>query len=66
MAKADPRAAAAMARDFVAFLRDHRRSDGISETWEWFNPDTGRNKNPLYVATVALPYLSLKEVGLLP
>ena len=33
--------------------------------WEWFNPETGKRNNPLYVATVALPYLSLSEAGLL-
>jgi hypothetical protein len=65
MAKTDRDAAAAMARDFVRFLRDHRRADGNSEAWEWFNPATGRQNNPLYVATVALPYVSLKQAGLL-
>jgi len=65
MAKVDRDAAAAMARDYVSFLREHRRSDGISEAWEWFNPDTGRHNNPLYVATVALPHITLKQVGLL-
>ena len=65
IATVDPQAAADMARDFVRFLRDHRRADGTAEAWEWFNPDTGERNNPLYVATVALPYLSLKEAGLL-
>jgi hypothetical protein len=64
--RADPASARAMARDFLAFLRNHRRPDGLPEAWEWFNPDTGRNANPLYVATVALPYASLKEAGLIP
>lgn len=64
--RADPAAARDMARDFVAFLRDHRRSDGTSEAWEWLNPDTGRKANPLYVATVALPYVSLQMAGLIP
>jgi hypothetical protein len=66
LAKVDRAAAAGMTRDFVGFLRDHQRAGGISEVWEWFNPDTGRNANPLYVATVALPYLSLKGAGLIP
>ena len=66
LAKVDRRAAAGMARDFVGFLRNHKRADGIPEAWEWFNPDTGRNANPLYVATIALPYLSLKGAGLIP
>jgi hypothetical protein len=65
MAKADRAAAAAMAREFVTFLREHRRSDGISEAWEWFNPESGTRRNPLYVATVALPYISLKQAELL-
>ena len=61
----DPGAAAGMARDFVAYWRAHMRPDGIIEAWEWANPDTGENSNPLYVASIALPYLSLKEAGLL-
>jgi hypothetical protein len=58
MHQADPQAARDMARDYLHFLR-------TSETWEWFNPDTGKRNNPLYVATVALPYVSLVQAGLL-
>jgi hypothetical protein len=65
MHKHDPSAAAEMARDYIAFLRNHRRPDGLAESWEWFNPETGRNANPLYVATVALPYGCLCEAGLI-
>jgi hypothetical protein len=54
-----------MAQAYVRFLRDNLRPDGMAEAWEWFNPDTGARNNPLYVATVALPYLSMKEAGLL-
>lgn len=65
MGRVDRDAAARMARDYVQFLKAHRRSDGPSEAWEWFNPDTGRNANPRYVATVTLPYVSLRQAGLL-
>ena len=61
----DPKAATDMAKDFIQFLRGKMRADGMAETWEWFNPDTGARNNPLYVATVALPYLCLKNAGLL-
>jgi hypothetical protein len=54
-----------MAKDFIQFLRGKMRADRMAETWEWFNPDTGARNNPLYVATVALPYLCLKNAGLL-
>jgi hypothetical protein len=64
MRHADPASAARMARDYVAFLRNHSRADGTAESWEWFNPDTGRNANPLYVATVGLPYGVLRVSGL--
>ena len=48
MHKYDQAAAAGMARDYIEFLRNHRRADGLPESWEWFNPDTGRNcKSPL-------------------
>ncbi len=63
--RVDPAAAAGMARDFVASLRKNMRLDGTTQAWEWFNPDTGARNNPLYVATVALPYLTLKAAGLL-
>ena len=65
MATVDTSAAASMARDYVRFLRNDLRADGMALAWEWFNPETGKRNNPLYVATVALPYLSLSEAGLL-
>ena len=64
VARVDRSAAVAMAGDYLRFLRDHTRPDGTVEAWEWFNPDTGRRVNPLYVATVALPWLSLQQAGL--
>ncbi len=64
MARVDRDAARAMAAEYIRFLRDHMRLDGTSEAWEWFNPDTGRTANPLYGATVILPWLSLKQAGL--
>ncbi len=64
MHRNDPAAAREMARDFLAFLRGSLRPDGLVQAWEWINPDTGRDANPLYAATVALPYLSLKAAGL--
>ncbi len=63
--RVDPAAAASMARDYIAFLKDDSRPDGTAQAWEWFSPDTGQYINNLYVATVALPYVSLKAAGLL-
>jgi hypothetical protein len=60
----DRDAAAALARDYVGFLRHNLREDGTTQAWEWINPSTGRRVNPLFVASVALPFLSLKETGL--
>ncbi len=37
--------------------------DGMAQAREWLSLD-GENANPLYVATVALPYLALKQIGL--
>lgn len=65
MDRVDHRAAVQMAQAYLHFLKDNLRPDGITDAWEWFNPDTGKHNNPLYVATVALPYLSLKKAGLL-
>ena len=61
----DTEAAREMAGDYIRFLKENLRPDGIAQAWEWFNPDTGEHNNPLYVATVALPYLSLLKAGLL-
>jgi len=58
-------AAVELAQAYIEFLKDNRRPNGMAEAWEWFNPETGKHNNPLYVATVALPYLSLREAGLL-
>jgi hypothetical protein len=63
--KSDPTAAADLAKEHVQFLRDNMREDGMTQAWEWFNPDTGSYANPLYVASVGLPYLSLRKAGLL-
>ncbi len=60
----DQPAARAMARDYIAYLRDNMRPDGMSQAWEWINPDTGKGANPLYVASVTLPYISLVQAGL--
>ena len=65
MYRSDESAAIEMARDYIEFLRKHRRADGLAESWEWFNPDTGKTANPLYVATVGLPYGCLRVSGLL-
>lgn len=65
MHHSDEAAAADMARDYIDFLRKNRRPDGLSQAWEWFNPDTGKTVNPLYVATVALPYGCLRASGML-
>ena len=59
------RVAGEMAQAYIGFLKDNRRPDGMAEAWEWFNPETGQHNNPLYVATVALPYLSLRVAGML-
>jgi hypothetical protein len=63
--RADGAAARAMARDYIAFLRTGLGPDGSAQAWEWFNPDTGKRNNPQYVATVALPYVTLLHAGLL-
>jgi hypothetical protein len=65
MYKVDPKAATEMATEYVQFLRNNMRPDGMTTAWEWFNPDTGEHANPLYGASVALPYIVLKNAGLL-
>jgi alpha-L-fucosidase 2 len=57
----DPVAARDLVREYVEFLRNSVGPDGTSESVEWFNPDTGAKANPLYVATVALPWIVLRK-----
>jgi hypothetical protein len=64
LARVDRDTARAMAAGYIGFLRAHTRPDGTAEAWEWFNRGTGRAVNPLYAATVALPWLSLRTAGL--
>ncbi len=45
--RTDPSTARAMAREFIGSLRGHMRADGMSQAWEWVNPDTGKRNNPL-------------------
>ncbi|MFO0835553.1 MAG: hypothetical protein U0638_11320 [Phycisphaerales bacterium] len=61
----DPAAARDMARDFVRTLRSWLRDDGTTRAWEWSNPDTGRTANEFYAASVALPWIALKNANLL-
>ncbi|MBL8759791.1 MAG: hypothetical protein JNL50_00670, partial [Phycisphaerae bacterium] len=61
----DPAAARDMARDLVRTLRSWTRDDGTTRAWEWSNPDTGRQANDLYAASVALPWITLKNANLL-
>ncbi len=61
----DGQAAIDMAADYIQFIRNNLRPDGLTQAWEWFNPDTGQRNNPLYVATVALPYISMGQADLL-
>jgi len=65
MATVDRHAAADMARDYIAFLKNHMRPNGMTQAWEWFSADGTKTANPLYVASVALPYVCLKNAGLL-
>ncbi len=65
VSRSDPAAARDLAREYIGFLRQNMRQDGLTDAWEWCNPDTREYVNPLYASTVALPYLSLKETGLL-
>jgi len=65
LATVDRPAAADMARDYIAFLKRNMRPDGMTQSWEWCSADGAKNANPLYVATVALPYVCMKRAGLL-
>jgi hypothetical protein len=65
VSRSDPAAAADLAKEYIGFLRQQMREDGLTQAWEWCNADTGDYVNPLYASSVALPYLSLKAAGLL-
>jgi hypothetical protein len=62
----DPAAAQQMARDYVDFMRANRMEDGVSQAWEWFDPNTNTYVHPQYVASAAFTYGILKRANLLP
>ncbi len=64
MHRTDAGAAKRMAGEFAAWLKGNLREDGTTQAWEWVNPERGRFVNPLYAATVGLPYVSVKEARL--
>jgi hypothetical protein len=66
LSKVDFSTARAMAKDYVNFLRANVRSDGATMAWEFFDPNLNKYVHPLYVATVALPYGTLKRANLIP
>lgn len=63
LAKVDPAAALGVLRDLVAHVAAHQHEGA---PWEWINPSTGLRRNPLYCASVALPYATLARAGLIP
>jgi hypothetical protein len=58
--RVDPPAALGILHDLVASISAHRR-DGAP--WEWISPSLNLCRNPLYCATVALPYVTLRRSG---
>jgi hypothetical protein len=61
----DPKAARAMAKDYVEFMHANRLEDGTSQAWEWFNPGINHYEHPQYVASAAFAYGILNRAGLL-
>ena len=59
--KVDPTAARAVLHDLVVSVTRDRPAGA---PWEWVNPALGLQRNPLYCATVALPYTTLRRCGL--
>ncbi len=54
--RVDPASARKLLEEFVAHLRQH---DGQGAPWEWIHPARGQFVNPLYAASVGLPYIAL-------
>jgi hypothetical protein len=57
----EPTAAQAVLHELVASVTRDRPAGA---PWEWVNPALGLQRNPLYCATVALPYTTLRRCGL--
>jgi hypothetical protein len=57
VAKADPGAAKALAKDLVDELRegDFRKGEEFGSPWECFHPDKNHRQNPIYLASVTAP-----------
>ncbi|MGZ5568873.1 MAG: hypothetical protein ACXWKG_17830, partial [Limisphaerales bacterium] len=51
--------------DMIAHLRkqDFRKGPGHGAPWEVFGPNVEALRNPVYMASVALPYSTLKTLG---
>jgi len=43
---------------------DYRKGEEYGSPWECFHPDRNWRQNPVYMATVTLPFAGLKEIGL--
>lgn len=57
VAKVDPGAAKALAKDLIAELRDgdFRKGEKFGSPWECFHPDKNHRQNPIYLASVTAP-----------
>ncbi len=65
VAKIDPKAAAALAKDYVAELRegDFRKGADFGSPWECFHPDKNHRQNPVYLASVTAPLEAFQRLG---
>ena len=65
IARTDPSAAARLAREYIAELRegDFRRGDDFGSPWECFHPTGDHRQNPVYMTSVTSTLAALRRRG---
>lgn len=65
LAQIDETAAAAMFSEYLGYIRQSWDDSFRSGAWECINPELNHYQNPGYLASVALPYVTLRNKGLI-
>ena len=62
--EAEPGMAKALVEEYVAVLKedDFRKGVAHGAPWECFGKDNGHRQNPVYMASVALPYAVIRDL----
>lgn len=65
LSRVDADAAAQLISEYISYMRDTWDSALQACAWECINPEMNHYQNPGYLSTLAIPYVALKNKGLL-